>query len=381
LYSAKLHLIFALFILWSYSLNSVAFQSTKYSSDKITLTYCIDPNWAPYEHFDNGKHAGISSYYLPIIAKHANIDFKLVHTATWDETMSSLAEGKCDFTPFLNQSEKRKETLAFSDPYFNAPNVLYAHLETPLIGGFKGITNERVGLVKGYRMNDYLDQYFPDINIVAVESEEDGLKKLNRGKLDLFVGSFYASNLLIQKQGLINIRIVGIAEQEDKLRFGITHDKQHYLAQINNAIAKITEAEHRAIYGKIRPVELVKQMDYTLTIQVTMIMLVIVLLIAFRFFESLRYSKKLKEQNTALESLRKALEKKNNLLAELSIRDNLTGLFNRGHLSVETAKNIKLHSRYKTPCALILIDIDDFKLVNDTHGHHVGDIVIQHITT
>ncbi len=59
--------------------------------------------------------------------------------------------------------------------------------------------------------------------------------------------------------------------------------------------------------------------------------------------------------------------------------DPLTGLKNRRGFS-EALKPIKAHLvRTKKPCALLLMDIDKFKRINDTHGHNVGDRVIESV--
>ena len=56
--------------------------------------------------------------------------------------------------------------------------------------------------------------------------------------------------------------------------------------------------------------------------------------------------------------------------------DPLTGLFNRRKFDEKLAIEILRAQRYKTPLSLILYDIDYFKLINDTHGHQVGDKVL-----
>lgn len=66
-------------------------------------------------------------------------------------------------------------------------------------------------------------------------------------------------------------------------------------------------------------------------------------------------------------------------LKELAIRDPLTGLYNRRfsdeHLN-RTIYNSKRHSR---SFAVSLMDLDNFKVINDTHGHDVGDVVLQEV--
>jgi len=78
----------------------------------------------------------------------------------------------------------------------------------------------------------------------------------------------------------------------------------------------------------------------------------------------------------ALQRTRAELAEKNKELEQLAIRDKLTGLYNRRKLDESFAQEIVRAERYGRPLSFILLDIDHFKLVNDTHGHPVGDSVL-----
>lgn len=65
------------------------------------------------------------------------------------------------------------------------------------------------------------------------------------------------------------------------------------------------------------------------------------------------------------------------ILRESSLRDGLTGLFNRRFLEEYIEQEQALIQREKTNYDIMMIDIDYFKLVNDTYGHDVGDTVIR----
>lgn len=68
-----------------------------------------------------------------------------------------------------------------------------------------------------------------------------------------------------------------------------------------------------------------------------------------------------------------------NKLAQLSVTDELTGLFNRRYMTEILGESIELYRRYQRPCSLLSLDIDHFKQVNDTYGHLVGDKVLAKI--
>lgn len=66
-------------------------------------------------------------------------------------------------------------------------------------------------------------------------------------------------------------------------------------------------------------------------------------------------------------------------IEEISVTDQLTGLYNRRHLDAVLDNHAQIFERYKTPFGIAIIDIDYFKTVNDTYGHQVGDSVLQSI--
>ena len=64
-------------------------------------------------------------------------------------------------------------------------------------------------------------------------------------------------------------------------------------------------------------------------------------------------------------------------LCELSSRDALTGLANRRHFEMVLGREIDRVARAGEPALLLLLDIDHFKRVNDSHGHAAGDLVLK----
>jgi diguanylate cyclase (GGDEF)-like protein len=76
---------------------------------------------------------------------------------------------------------------------------------------------------------------------------------------------------------------------------------------------------------------------------------------------------------------RHQLQAANAQLQQLSRTDRLTGLYNRGHWEESLKVAYARHRRYGNATALVMLDIDHFKRVNDTYGHPAGDKVIEEV--
>lgn len=67
------------------------------------------------------------------------------------------------------------------------------------------------------------------------------------------------------------------------------------------------------------------------------------------------------------------------ILYNRAVVDGLTGLYTKRHFQHQMANCFNASKRLDKPLALVMIDIDDFKRINDTHGHLSGDIVLMEI--
>jgi diguanylate cyclase (GGDEF)-like protein len=75
-----------------------------------------------------------------------------------------------------------------------------------------------------------------------------------------------------------------------------------------------------------------------------------------------------------------AIDRLRNEVADLALLDDLTGVGNRRHLLQRLTEQCEMSERSGEPFTLLVIDLDGFKAINDTHGHAAGDACLQHFT-
>lgn len=93
-----------------------------------------------------------------------------------------------------------------------------------------------------------------------------------------------------------------------------------------------------------------------------------------------RLEDRVKERTVELEKAGEALHRANRLLEQQATTDSLTGIYNRLKFDDMLIKEIGRATRHHFPLSLIMFDIDNFKAINDSHGHHVGDKVLRQLT-
>lgn len=155
-----------------------------------------------------------------------------------------------------------------------------------------------------------------------------------------------------------------------KMRF----DQNHFLKQYKNLegmmdffvvfITLLMTAGfafvYRAVIIKISEIERQMQQDEPIEIKGYL-------------FSELKYF--IMRHNSFLFRWKSEVERLNNM----SMNDELTKSFNRRYFNQKVKKQIELYDRYGLLFSIIMFDIDDFKKVNDTHGHGAGDFVLQSI--
>ncbi len=85
--------------------------------------------------------------------------------------------------------------------------------------------------------------------------------------------------------------------------------------------------------------------------------------------------------NKELISALEQIDIKNREIQKIMITDKLTGLFNRHHLTHVLENEIGRCNRYGHPLAIMMIDIDDFKSINDNYGQIFGDTMLAYVGT
>ena len=332
-------------------------QEKAYIAQTKTVRMCVDPDWVPFEHINEaGQHVGIAADLVKLVAQRVGLKIELYPIKTWEESLAASKAGQCQIMSFLNQTPARDQWLIFTDPIFFDPNIVVAREEHSYIGDLKGLANETVALPRGTMVEERIRREYPNLHLILTENEQQSVELVSDRKADMTIRSLIVAAYAIKKEGLFNLKIAGhVPDFTNKLRIGVIKDEVLLRDILDKGVKTLTSQEREAISNKHVAINVQHGVDYTLVWMIIVGGGLIMLLV-------LTWNRKLNTLNKELE--------------RLSITDRLTGLFNRMKLDAVLASESLRAQRTGQPFSLILIDVDHFKQVNDTHGHQTGDRVL-----
>jgi two-component system sensor histidine kinase EvgS len=140
------------------------------------ITVVQDPGWPPIEFADEeGRSAGITHDYLTLIESKLGIKFERISGLSWQEAYSRLKKHEIDMTTSVTVTPERLEFWEFTKPYMKIPIVIVTHSDVTYISSLKELEGKDVAVVDGYAMGEWIAKDFPQINLVKVNSAEEGL--------------------------------------------------------------------------------------------------------------------------------------------------------------------------------------------------------------
>jgi diguanylate cyclase (GGDEF)-like protein len=332
-------------------------EEQSYLAGTKSIRMCVDPDWIPFERINaQGEHEGIAADLIQLVAQRTGLKIELLPVTTWDESLAASKAGECQIMSFLNQTPAREQWLSFTAPIFYDQNIIVTREEHHFIGDPKSLTDETVVLPRGTMVEERIRHDFPNLKVITTSSEAEAITFVSERKADMTVRSLIVAAYAIKKEGLFNLKISGqIPEYVNKLRIGVLKSEPVLQGIIDKGVQTVTPQEREAIANKHVAIKVQQGVDYSLAWKIVVVGSIVFLLV-------LSWNRKLNAINKEL--------------ARLSVTDKLTGLYNRHKTDEVLDRELHRSLRFDQPFSLILIDIDEFKAVNDIHGHHIGDQIL-----
>lgn len=322
-----------------------------YLLHRATLKLCVASDNMPYEGVAQGRHQGVVSGYLEVIAEMLEIDFELVSQSSARQSLQALEAGSCDLVAGVMQTLSRSRHFAFSRPYLSVPVSLVRRQGDDAFDLNRG----PYAVQQGTAFVEIIGNRYPRAEIVEVASLEQGFKLLADNRVRGVAAPEDAIERALRDGLGTDVEVTAELNDSWDISMASTSANAPLVEIINRGITNLSAQDHNSIHSRWIQEPEPEVFDTKLFWQALALLLLVLAFLGYRY---------------------KVVSGYNRRLQQLASYDQLTGIDNRYSIGSKLDNQIGIANRYGRKLSIIFFDIDHFKQINDTYGHMAGDEIL-----
>ncbi len=322
-------------------------------------------NWPPMEFATKGDTpAGVTVDMLNLLAERLNARFDFQLFDDFDTMLAQLQHKQLDLIANVSEREERHSFARFSNEFWVTQWAIISDNPAANMTRTADLNGRRVAIYQDYQLARQLQQLYPQIDVVPVRSLRDGLELLQNNDVNFVLDSVEAASEMVRQTGFIGLRVQIIDDLPHyPSLIAVRDDYSPLVAMLNKGLRSVSKEERQQLYQKWFSFQITQGVNRQ---QLNTLMWrlggVVAVLLVFVVLWNLSLRREV--------TLRRKAEQKMRFMAT---HDDLTQLPNRSLIKERIEQALLQHARHNEILALLFIDLDGFKDVNDVHGHDAGD--------
>jgi diguanylate cyclase (GGDEF)-like protein len=347
------------------------------------LLFAPERDFPPFSFVDSqGQHRGLSADVLDLVQQHTGLKFQPVAAGDRSSNLDRLRRHEIDLLTSLRPTPERERFVAFTSAYVSSPAVILRRRGDHRSGDLAKMGGQRVAVDRNSAAEYFLHTTYPDVVIAEVDVAAQGLRDVVTGDVDACAVNLATASYVIERDRLGGLRVAGETGYYSTLTLGYRKDWPMLGRVLEKGLAQISDAERAAMIARWIPLSDIAWWQRPEVQRVLGVASIGTGLLMGGLLLWNRALRRAVAQRT--DALQKELAERQRLetrLRTLAEHDPLTGLMNRAALTEALRRSVALAARQKWSVAVIFIDLDKFKAVNDSMGHAAGDELLRQIAS
>ena len=161
---------------------------------------------------------------MSFVSQVLDVEFEVLETESWNDAHALFKQGKIDILPAMIATESRKKETLFSQAYFTTPTVIVSRKNAFYATSIESLEGKLLALVKGYAIVEYVKTNYPQIDILLVDSIQQGLEAVNDGEAQAYIGAISGINSALSKSDFSQLIISAFTPFDLKVSMAISNE-------------------------------------------------------------------------------------------------------------------------------------------------------------
>lgn len=260
-------------------------QQRQWLQQRASLVWAAEADYQPFIFIEQGQPAGLSYDLLTLLQKRLGLPLERAPEAPLSELLDSARAGRVDLLTSLRPNPERAKYLAFTAPYIQVPTVLLLRRDQNKQQELEQLKGRKVAVGKGYAVESYVRQRYPDVDWQALPSDRIGVEALLRRELDAVVLDLGSASYLLEQFPAHQLQIGSRIGFDYPLSLAYRKDLPELGSILEQGLRSITREEREALSRRwLRPLPTPPRHNerLLLAISVALLLTSAVLLLGYR---------------------------------------------------------------------------------------------------